>query len=144
MRIGRRALLVYGVSGLASGCVYFRWGAGHELVASKGASVEDGVLRIPMEELKPLEGGEALLVKASDAHPELLVAKAEGEFIVVTAECGHWGCTVDWTPAVKEWTCPCHGSRFNAQGEILEGPADEGLKSLKWEVVAGSLHVKLG
>ena len=37
-----------------------------------------------------------------------------------------------WAPKEQEWTCPCHGSRFSPNGEIMEGPADEPLRATAW------------
>lgn len=40
--------------------------------------------------------------------------------------CTHLGCTVNVTPTGL--VCPCHGSRFDREGKVLEGPADRPLK----------------
>lgn len=51
----------------------------------------------------------------------------EGQLTVVDATCPHMGCEVNWNQGERTWDCPCHGSRFTANGEVLDGPAKESL-----------------
>ncbi|WP_439658469.1 FAD-dependent oxidoreductase [Lentzea sp. HUAS TT2] len=47
----------------------------------------------------------------------------EGELHGVSMRCTHLGCLVRFNAAERSWDCPCHGSRFDVDGEVLEGPA---------------------
>ena len=54
----------------------------------------------------------------------------EGNFFVVDITCTHLGCELKFNSFEKTWDCPCHGSRFNYDGSILNGPALKPLKLL--------------
>ncbi len=43
-------------------------------------------------------------------------------------KCRHMGCKLEWNPEEKSWDCPCHGSRFSEDGEVLDEPAQTSLK----------------
>lgn len=47
---------------------------------------------------------------------------------IVDIMCTHLGCELKYNPLEKSWDCPCHGSRFSIDGDILEGPATVPLK----------------
>lgn len=50
-----------------------------------------------------------------------------GTVHAVSAVCPHLGCIVEWNSAEKSWDCPCHGARFNCEGEVLRAPAVKNL-----------------
>jgi Rieske Fe-S protein len=55
---------------------------------------------------------------------------AAGHHHECSAVCPHLGCIVSWNSVEKTWDCPCHGSRFDSYGEVVNGPANEGLEKL--------------
>lgn len=56
-----------------------------------------------------------------------------GNMQYMSAACPHLGGVVSWNNVEKSWDCPCHGSRFDCHGNVLEGPAVQNLKKLDSE-----------
>jgi glycine/D-amino acid oxidase-like deaminating enzyme/nitrite reductase/ring-hydroxylating ferredoxin subunit len=75
-----------------------------------------------------LEPGRGRVVR----HGRHLVAVSRGQdgsVRALSALCPHLSCVVAWNDAEQSWDCPCHGSRFDADGRVLQGPAVEGLEA---------------
>jgi glycine/D-amino acid oxidase-like deaminating enzyme/nitrite reductase/ring-hydroxylating ferredoxin subunit len=51
----------------------------------------------------------------------------QGALHECAAACPHLGCIVNWNDAEETWDCPCHGSRFDRLGRVLNGPANRDL-----------------
>ncbi|MBD2295624.1 FAD-dependent oxidoreductase [Anabaena sphaerica FACHB-251] len=73
--------------------------------------------------------GEGKLVTV-DGEKVAAYRDEKGEIHAVSAVCSHLGCVVAWNSAEKSWDCPCHGSRFSCNGEVLHGPTVKDLTKL--------------
>lgn len=84
-------------------------------------------LKTPTGNPDDLGKGEAQVM---EHHCERVAAyrDPEGQLHVRSAVCPHLGCIVAWNPAEKTWDCPCHGSRFEAAGKVIAGPAESDLE----------------
>ncbi len=93
-----------------------------------------GKLDRPDKEMKDIQDNEGAVItikgKRAGAYKD-----NSGELFVVDTTCTHMGCEVNWNSGDKTWDCPCHGSRFSYEGEVIEGPAEEPLKRIDPEKI---------
>lgn len=64
-------------------------------------------------------------------HKQLLknMGSTAADFLIPTVKrCSHLGCALRWNPAERSWDCPCHGSRFQSDGKLLDTPAQKDIK----------------
>ena len=89
--------------------------------------VGDRLKRAPADSPARLAPGEGALM--SVAGERLALYRGEnGELHALSPVCTHLGCIVGWNTAERSWDCPCHGSRFAATGEVIQGPAVDALR----------------
>ncbi len=69
------------------------------------------------------------------------IVRLQGGFLALSAVCPHLHCVVNWNQVNKKFECPCHGAKFNEDGEVLEGPPPRPLDLLKLQIVEGKLVV---
>lgn len=86
-----------------------------------------GYLSRKLKSFDELAPGEAAIM---DIGGETIAAyRDEGKSLhSVSAACTHMGCILGWNEADRTWDCPCHGSRFSMDGEVLHGPAVKSLE----------------
>ena len=77
--------------------------------------------------------GEGRLVRMG-THKVAAYRDERGLLHLRDATCTHLRCIVDWNSAEKSWDCPCHGSRFDAEGRVLNGPALADLAPVSAEI----------
>src|SRR5205085_5271433 len=77
---------------------------------------------IPPEEARELPDG---------AGKKGVYRDFDGNLHAVSLRCTHLGCLVRFDAAERSWICPCHGSRFDVDGAVLEGPAVQPLARRK-------------
>lgn len=147
--VTRRTLLVLAQGGVTSaafaGCAVLSGGASHPLVGPGDQILAGDRLTISPAGLAAAHPGGVLEVKPGSGHPDILLLApgAGGAWRAVTAHCTHKACVVGWNAAGGEWHCPCHGSRFAADGKVIGGPAERPLQAAPVHFDGDSLVVDL-
>ncbi len=99
-------------------------------IVSEGAHAVKGLVKrafqIPAEQAAGIPAGHGGIVSLQGE--KVGVYKDEsGTLYPVDIKCPHLGCQLEWNPEERSWDCPCHGSRFDRFGNLISGPAQEGL-----------------
>ena len=72
-----------------------------------------------LDEVRP---GEGAVIRHGGRHVAAY-RREDGTVSAVAARCTHLGCLVAFNAAERTWDCPCHASRFDTDGRVIEGPA---------------------
>lgn len=92
----------------------------------------DDVIQVAKDFLSPgasendIPRGEGRVIRRG-VHKVAAYRDDSGTMHYCSALCTHLKCVVGWNPAEKSWDCPCHGSRFDPKGKVLNGPAVDDL-----------------
>lgn len=128
-KITRRGFVKVCLSGASAGVA-----AAAGINLSGCASAPRHLLQTPESGEKPSlplsaldEEGRVVVVDTKSAKNYLIVRDGE-QFSAVELTCTHRGCALQVRRA--QLYCPCHGSRFSTDGQVLEGPAEQALISI--------------
>lgn len=95
-----------------------KWGMSNSMVAAR--------LLCDLVTGKENEYEELFSPQRKIVHPQLLVNGIETtvNFLTPTVRrCPHLGCALKWNKYENTWDCPCHGSRFEENGKLIDNPA---------------------
>lgn len=76
----------------------------------------------PKEKLEDIRPGTGGVIEYEGQKAGVYKAN-DGEISVVSVKCPHLGCQLAWNQSEKSWDCPCHGSRYDHKGRLLDGPS---------------------
>ena len=82
-----------------------------------------------LEDLSDIKNNESRIIKY-EGHSIALYKDTAGKLHAVNQACTHLACSVSWNNTEKTWECPCHGSRFGIDGQVLTAPARKGLEQI--------------
>lgn len=103
------------------------------------ADIEAKKLALSLDKVKKLKevGGWALLkIKKKEF---LFIRDTVDTVKVMNPICTHRQCTVEYNPEEGNIECPCHHSRYNLEGEVLNGPAERPLQRFESELKDGRI-----
>jgi glycine/D-amino acid oxidase-like deaminating enzyme/nitrite reductase/ring-hydroxylating ferredoxin subunit len=90
-------------------------------------------------ELSAIQQGQGKIVKlGNDKYG--VYRDEDDDLHVVSAECTHLHCIIQWNNDEKSWDCPCHGSRFTYKGKVINGPANKDLFYYREKASQGQLR----
>lgn len=96
-----------------------------------------------MEELKEV-GGSVLIKDVTIGKTTtnlIIVRKSETDYVVFSAVCTHKKCNVRFKNDLNAFKCPCHGSLYDIDGVVQNGPAPANLTRFKSEIQGNKLIV---
>ena len=117
--IGRYAA---GTPNLLTATGFQKWGMTTSMAAA--------LLLCALAQGKANDWSQAFSPSRSMLRPQLLINGLEAVANLLTPtlkRCPHMGCALKWNPRERTWDCPCHGSRFEKEGALIDNPAKRGL-----------------
>jgi glycine/D-amino acid oxidase-like deaminating enzyme/nitrite reductase/ring-hydroxylating ferredoxin subunit len=80
--------------------------------------------------LKDIKNGEGKIMEIK-GNKIAAYKDNQGKLHTLSPVCQHLGCIVAWNNAEKSWDCPCHGSRYTAEGKVIHSPTTKDLPKIK-------------
>jgi len=98
--------------------------------ANEAGQFISGWMKHARSKPQELKADEAAIY-SREGKPIAAYRNRDGELYTHSAVCPHMGCVVEFNPAERSWDCPCHGSRFDTDGRVIDAPAVAGLSRIE-------------
>lgn len=121
---GSHDLIVVGNKGMTGSRRYIRRVVPNRIAHE--APVDVLISKTVGRSLLDLRPGEGAVVEIEGEKVAAYVSD-DGTSYTVSARCQHLGCTVGWNSRARTWDCPCHGSRYDFKGGVINGPTTKPL-----------------
>jgi cytochrome b6-f complex iron-sulfur subunit len=146
----RNFLMWVGVGWIATSLPVALIASGSETVAADVPSNSGNLESVPVSDeyvtigtVAKLDEERQIFLKDSPVGRILVVRNPKNAqtLSAVDPKCTHQGCDVNWEE--KAFLCPCHASKFDVNGDVLDGPASKPLKTYEAEIQGDSVVVKV-
>jgi cytochrome b6-f complex iron-sulfur subunit len=138
----RRAFMTFVSLGLLADCLPMVIAASAEPQFKLAKARTDGFVAVGTVNELQTKG----VIKAPQfpGKPLLIIRNPQNssKVIAVSSTCTHKGCEVDWKANGNQFVCPCHGAKFNPDGNVIKGPATRPLTSVKAKIEGNLVLVK--
>ncbi len=111
------------------------------------SNIEHNRIVVPLSEFEIVKKNRTVhrdfvMVRTSNQNfPICLYKTGENQYVASLMECTHRGCELNVGGGM--YSCPCHGSEFDTNGTVLEGPADQDLKTFKTSIENENIYILL-
>jgi len=112
---------------------------GSSLPLVNGASAGGGI-QVTIDASSPLASAGSMALVQSSAGSVLVARTGADTFTALSATCTHQGCAITGESG-SSYVCPCHGSRFDTSGRVLNGPASRPLQQFNTQFANGVLTI---
>lgn len=126
-KTGRRSFLQLAIVGIVA-IIIFIW---DRLVTNLLESAKQKIRILPFNKNKTVA-----------FQGNYLVVNHEAETTVFSAHCTHLGCIIDQTEGDR-LVCPCHGSEYDLNGNVVKGPAYKNLEIIPSKITADGTHIEI-
>lgn len=112
---------------------------------TKLPKVLSGLINIAVKDFPQLMkvGGGLIGSAEGMADPLAIVRESESQFAVVSGMCTHMRCVLRYNQLNVALECPCHGSSFELDGQVINGPATKALARMTFEFDGQTLGIKV-